>query len=79
MRVELYMVRLTYTILSSVSSTISCIQTKHISILRHRHKAWFLGSKGSGIIQRILKKGLRLKVSDSTSPHGSLGGEKHRN
>ena len=74
--VKLPMAKLIYIIYSLVSLIILSILIKHILILYYRYKAWSLGSKEREIIQKILKKGLHLKMSGFILPRKSLSGGK---
>ncbi|PQE03478.1 hypothetical protein CJF30_00010875 [Rutstroemia sp. NJR-2017a BBW] len=61
---------------SSDFGTMWSLRTKHMLILLRRVKVECCESRERVISQRILKKDLRSKVSDSTLRHGSVGGGK---
>jgi hypothetical protein len=65
------------TILSSDSSIISFIQMKHTSTQHRRLKAESFESKEHEMIQRILKRGHRLRVYGFTSLLRLVGEGKH--
>jgi transcriptional regulator with GAF, ATPase, and Fis domain len=74
-KTEVHMVMTMSTILSSDSSIISFIQMKHTSTQHRRLKAESFESKEHKMIQRILKRGRRLRVYGFTSLLGLVGGE----
>ena len=65
--------------LSSVTSTILSIQTKHMLTRRHRLRAEYFESKGQEIGQRILKRDLLLKACGFILLVGSVGLGKQTN